>query len=397
VATLLRRDDIPGATRAVLSIRQEAAKSSTAKLHVMQRAMNRDGRIRGLLQYMGARQTGRWAGRLLQPHNFPKGHIKPDDLEAVVADVKQADAKLNFDLIEVLHGPPLDVMASLLRGCIVAAPGHDFIVVDFSAIEARILAWLANERELLHLFSTGGDPYRAMAARVYGVPRSEVTADQRFTGKTLVLSCGYQCGWENLRNRLEKENIYATPGEAREYIDTYRRSNQAIVNLWASMQDGAMEAIRNPGVVYRNPRIAFVVKNGFLWMKLPSGRLLAYMRPSIETVTTIRDGEPWTRQEINFIGVDHITYRWAALYTYGGKLTENAVQAIARDVLAAAMLRAEARGYKLVLHVHDELVTEVRRDFGDVAELESIAAEVPPWLAGCPIKAEGWRGPRYRK
>lgn len=158
-----------------------------------------------------------------------------------------------------------------------------------------------------------------------------------------------------------------------------------------------MSAIAQPGVVYSNGKIGFLVRGGILLMKLPSGRKLAYLRPSVERVTTMHNGEPWTRDEIIFWGVDPVTYQWAKLYTYGGKLVENAVQAIARDVLTEAMLRAEARGYPVVLHVHDEIVAEVPEDFGDVGELCELTAEVPLWLQGCPIKAEGWRGRRYRK
>lgn len=394
VAALLRRDDLDGTVRAVLTIRRESAKSSTAKLNVMQRAVCKDGRIRGLLQYYGARQTGRWAGRLLQPHNFPKGHIEADALEGIVADVKMDD----IEFVDVLHGPPLDVMSSLLRGCIIPSDGCDFLVVDFAAIEARVVAWLAGQRDLVNLFATGGDPYRVMGGKVYGKDPRDVTSDERWLGKQLILGCGFNQGWESFMLRLEKEGLAVTETFAQQAISDYRDSNSHIRDYWGQMQEGAMAAIRAPGTTFKNNRISFLVKNSVLYMRLPSGRYLAYLRPTIETVTTIRQGKPWTREQIFYWGVDPITYQWAKLYTYGGKLTENAVQAIARDLLADAMLRMQLTIYRaIVLHVHDEVAAEVPHGVGSVEEIEAVAALLPEYADGLPLAVKGWRGPRYRK
>lgn len=397
LASLLKRDDLTEAVRAVLMIRQDSAKSSNAKLHVMQRATCKDGRIHGTLQYYGAGRTGRWAGRLLQPHNFPKGHIQAHEQEEIVADVKAADAALDFTKIEFFHGAPLDIMASLLRGCIVAGPGKDLLVADWAAIEARILAWLAGQRSLLHLFATGGDPYKAMAAKVYRVLFANVTSEQRWLGKQLILGCGYQQGSDSLQLRLAKEGLDVDDEFAGECIGSYRNDNTAIVELWEKMDTAAKNAIDNPGVVYRNGKLAFGVHRGMLLIKLPSGRYLSYLKPTIRSITTMRHGEPWTRDQIFYWGVSPVSYQWEELYSYGGKLTENVVQAIARDVLADAMLRVEAAGYPVVLHVHDEVVSEVPEGTRDLEEFRALISVVPPELTGCPLKAEVWRGKRYRK
>lgn len=394
VARLLKNDQLDDAVKTVLTIRREAARSSTAKLKALVKATGGDGRIRGTLQYYGARQTGRWAGRLIQPQNLPRGSIKAQDLEGIVADVKRGDA----ELVDILHGPPLDVIASTLRGCLVAAPGKDLVVIDFAAIEARILAWLAEERDLLHQFRERIDPYKVMASRIYHATVEAITDTQRFLGKTVVLACGYQLGAKALRDRLAISGVDVDMDFAEHVIDTYRYANSAIRDFWFAMDTAAKNAIRNPGTLYSNGKITFGVKGGILYMRLPSGRFLAYLRPSIGEVTTENeDGSEWTREQIFYWGVDAVTYRWAKLFTYGGKLTENAVQAIARDALVAAMLKAEAAGYPIVLHVHDEIVAEVPEGWGSVDELAALASDLPGWLDGCPIRAEGWRGPRYRK
>ena len=331
---------------------------------------------------------------MIQPQNFPRGSIKPAQLEAIVADVKGGD----IELVDALHGPPLDVIASLLRGCLIATPGKELIVVDFAAIEARILAWLAGEIDLLHQFRERIDPYKIMAAKIFKVAPSTVTDAQRFLGKTVVLAAGYQLSGTTLRNRLALSGIDVTEDFAQTTIDTYRYTNAAINSYWGEMDMAAKQAIANPGKVFSNGKIAFGVREGILYMRLPSGRYLAYLRPSVGEVTTKNaDGSEWTRQQIFYWGVDPVTYRWAKMFTYGGKLTENAVQAIARDALVAALVKAERAGYPIILHVHDELVAEVAEGWGSVEELAALAGTNPDWLGDCPISAVGWRGTRYRK
>jgi DNA polymerase len=401
VASFLRQPTLDSMTRSVLEIRAEAAKSSLAKLDVFGKCVCYDGRIHGTLQYYGAGRTGRWAGRLIQPHNFPKGHLAPADVEQAVAHVIASHDDIEYEGLRLRYEvSPLDLMTSLLRACIVAARGCRLFVADFAAIEARVLAWLAGELAQLKLFATGGDPYRVMASDVYRVPPPEVSGEQRWLGKQLVLGCGYQQGPPSFQKRLAKEGIDVDPEFAEEAIGSYRRRNPNIVGLWAEMQEAAMNAIRNPTTVYRykDGKLAFKMHNGMLMMKLPSNRYLCYISPTIESVTsTAADGNEWTRDQIHYWGVDPFSYRWRKLYTYGGKLTENAVQAIARDVLAKAMLRVAAAGYRIILHVHDEIVAEVPNGTGDLAQFEQLMATVPTEMAGCPIKVTAWEGPRYRK
>lgn len=395
LARLLKNENLSEAARVVVTIRTEAAKSSTAKLNTMLRAVCRDSRIRGTLQYYGARQTGRFAGRLMQTQNFPRGHIKPHELDEIVFDVKNQ----GVEFIDVIHGPPLDVVSSLLRGCIVAGPGRELMVADFNAIEARVLAWLADERPLLHAFRTGVDPYRIMAASIYGIDVSKVTALMRNLGKMVVLAAGYQLGGKTLRTRLALSNIDVERAFADHIIEVYRDTNPAIRDFWYLIDGACKDAIRHPGTIFKNRAVMVLCKDAVLYIKLPSGRKLAYLRPTIAT-QIVRDeetGEVWEREQIFYWGVDPVTYRWAQLYTYGGKLTENIVQAIARDLLVEAMLRTEAAGFPTVFHVHDEIVAETPEGLFDLSEFIALICATDKHHADIPVKAVGWTGTRYRK
>ena len=395
LAALLRREDLSQAARVILTIRQESAKSSTAKLTTMLRAVGRDGRIRGTLQYYGARQTGRFAGRLMQTQNFPRGHIKPHELEEIVSDVKHK----GVEFVDVIHGPPLDVVSSLLRGCIVAGPGSELMVADFNAIEARVLAWIADERPLLHAFRTNVDPYRIMAAAIYGIDVSKVTALMRNLGKMVVLAAGYQLGGKTLRTRLALFGIEVERAFADHIIEVYRDTNPAIKDYWYLIQGACMDAIRHPGTIFSNRCVKVLCKDAVLYIKLPSGRKLAYLRPTIAT-QIVRDedtGETWEREQIYYWGVDPVRYQWAQLYTYGGKLTENIVQAIARDLLVEAMLRTERANFPTVFHVHDEIVAETPIGLFDLSQFIDLICATEKHHAEIPIKAVGWTGLRYRK
>jgi DNA polymerase len=376
--------------REILTIRQEAGKSSTAKLHAMLEACCDDGRIRGLLLYHGA-TTGRWAGRLVQPQNFPRG-LDGLDVDGAIDAVFRGDV----DLIDMLYGPPMEVVSTLLRPCLVAAPGNKFISADYAAIEARVLAWLANETELVETFRVGGDVYKVMASKIYGVAPGAIDKPQRQMGKMAILGCGYGMGSNKFISACKTmAGIEIDETTAKDVVSKYREANGNIVRLWRQMEQSAIEAVQNPGQVVsiRNGKVRYVVKNGFLWMVLPSGRPLAYAKPRV-----FDEMMPWgsTKPVLYFDGVG-LNNQWTRQTTYGGKLTENLVQAVARDLLAEAMLRLNSRGYPLVLSVHDELVAEVKQDFGSVEEFENIMCELPSWAAGCPVDAEGWEGVYYRK
>jgi DNA polymerase len=377
--------------REILTIRQEAGKSSTAKLKAMLEACCDDGRIRGLLLYHGA-STGRWAGRLVQPQNFPRG-LDNLSIENAIVDIYNGDV----DLIDMIYGPPLEVVSTLLRPCLVAAENKTLISADYSAIEARVLAWMAHEVTLTETFRTGGDVYKVMASKIYDVEPSKISKPQRQMGKMAILGCGYGMGANKFVNACKTmAGIEIDQATAQDVVNKYRETNANIVKFWRAVEKGAHDAVATPGKVIsvRDNMVRFVVKNDFLWMVLPSGRPLAYATPRLFDEPT-----SWgtIKPVLYFMGSNSMTKKWERQTTYGGKLVENLVQAVARDLLAEAMLRLEARGYPVVLSVHDEVVTEVDKGFGSVAELESIMCELPAWAAGCPVDAEGWIGDRYRK
>lgn len=407
VRALLADDTLPADTRAALDIRQEAAKSSTAKLKAMQACVCPDGRARGLLLYHGA-GTGRWAGRLVQPQNFPRGTVK--DVADTIPTVLDRDP----DTLEMLFAPPLDVISSLLRSCLIAAPGHDLIAADFSNIEGRVTAWLAGETWKVQAFrdfdaGTGRDIYLLGAERILALlgrpPAAPLTKDspeRQGYGKVPELALGFQGGVGAFQSMAALYNVQVTDEEADQIKIAWREAHPAIVALWRGLEDAAMKAVRRPGVIVRaaHGRIAFRVKGGFLWMVLPSGRPLAYAAPTIRAKVmpwVDRHGEPVIKDVVSFMGEDRTTRKWCRQYLYGGLSTENAVQAIARDLLAVAMLALETAGYRVVLTVHDEIVAEVPKGFGDLATFEDIMCRLPAWATGLPVAAEGWRGQRYRK
>lgn len=388
----LQAGEIPDEVSQALTVRQEAAKSSVAKLETIRAYRGDEGRIRGLLQYAGA-ATGRWAGRGPQPHNFPRGGVP--NAEQWIPAVLLGD----IDLIDQFH-PPLDVISSLLRAVLVPRAGRRFVAGDFAAIEARVLAWLAGQHDLLQLFATGGDVYKAMAAKIYVVPVDKVSKVQRQMGKTAILGLGFQMGPAKF-----VESCLAMAGVAIEeefsvkVVRTYRDSNRKIVALWYALDDAAVLAVATGEaqvVAGTEGKLLFDREGDWLRLRLPSGRFLFYANPRLMEVDV-----PWdatTKKTV--VVVDHwdgIARKWRPRKMYGGLWAENAVQATARDLLAQSMLRIEKAGYEVVLTVHDEVVTEREYEEGSVEEFERLMAETPEWAEGCPVSVEGWEGPRYRK
>lgn len=395
--------DLPREVKKALLIRQEAGKSSTAKLNAMLNAAGPDDRIRGSLLYYGAARTGRWSGRLHQPQNFPRGD------EAILADVHgavQAILTGNADHVRLLYGPPMSVVSTCLRPCMIADDGCDLMACDFANIEGRVLAWIAGERWKLQAFRDfdtilgydaegepirkGPDLYKVAYGRSLGVPVDQVTKPQRQVGKVIELACGYQ-GWTGAFQTFAKLYRLKVPDdEAARLAGAWREAHPGVVGLWRDLNDAAMRAVAAPGRQFTAGPVTYLCANDYLWCRLPSGRVLAYCRPHL----AVNDrGE----QAVHFWGTDSVTKQWTRIGGYGGLWCENVVQAISRDLLAAAMLRLEAARYPLVLTVHDELVAEVPHGRFDVAEMESIAAECPPWAKGLPVAADGWRDRRYQK
>lgn len=371
-----------------MQIRQELGKTSVAKYDAMARAMCHDNRIRGMLQFYGAERTGRWAGRIVQLQNLPQNKLK--DLELVHQIVKDGD----FDLLEILYESPMDLFSQLIRTSFIAGRGKTFAVADYSAIEARVIAWLAGEEWRLEVFRTHGKIYEASASQMFHVPIEEITKDSplRKKGKVAELALGYQ-GAVGAMKKMGGEAMGLTEEEMQHIVDAWRASNSKITELWRTMENAAKKAIANPGVsITIQHSITFQMLGKVLYVTLPSGRALAYRDARIESVGM--------RSSIKYMGQNPKTKKWQTVDTYGGKITENITQAVARDCLGAAMLRLDKAGYTPQFHVHDEVIVEVDRDTAE-ADMERIREIMRlkdvPWLAGLPLNAEGYLTEFYKK
>lgn len=391
---MLERPGLPWPVEKALLIRQEAAKSSTAKLDAMLTAAGPDDRIRGSLLYYGAARTGRWAGRLHQPQNFPRGD------EAILEDVDGAVAAIatgNAGYVRSLYGSPMTVVSTCLRPMMIAAEDHDLIACDFANIEGRVLAWLGGEEWKLKAFreydaGTGPDLYKVTYGKTFNVDPNSISKKdpRRQQGKVIDLAGGFG-GWVGACQAFSKlYRVKWSDDEAAVAMGAYRDAHPATRRLWESLNDAAFRAVASPGRKFRAGSITYLCSGDYLWCRLPSARVLAYCRPTIEKNDRGEDA-------VHFWGVDSYTKRWTKQGMWGGLLAENVTQAVARDLLAEAMLRLEAAGYPLVLTVHDELVAEAPKGFGSVEEMEQIAAVLPDWASGLPVTASGWRGERYRK
>ena len=385
----LLEEDLPEDVGAALKLRAENALSSTAKLRAMSEACCPDGRLRGLLKYHGA-STGRWSGKLVQPQNFPRG-IPDLNINQAIRSVILKETQL----IEILHGPPVEVVSSLLRSMLISARDKVLIAADYSSIEARVLAWLAGEKHLLTSFAGGEDVYRLMASSLYSVDVDRVSGSQRQVGKTAILGCGYAMGPERFREQCTQAGIAINEEQARFVVKNYRKNNPAITSLWKTIEEEAIQTVRSKvGRSCAGSRIFFEMKDQVLRMILPSGRTIHYHNPRIIEVET-----PWKelKPALLHYGVNSVTHKWSENSTYGGRLVENAVQAIARDILAEAIVRLESEGWEILLSVHDELIAECREKNADLEKFTSLMAATPDWAIGCPIEAEGWISKRYRK
>jgi len=395
--------DLKPEVRRVLELRRSVGRTSTKKFQALSASICADDRVRDLLAYYGA-GTGRWAGRRVQPQNFPRGTIK-GDIEVLVADIMRYDV----ETLRLLYGDPMELLASALRGTIIAGPGRVLNVADYAAIEARVTAWIADEERLLELFRQGKDVYKAQAADIFKRPESTIAkdSDERQLGKAAVLGLGFQMGPPKFQATCAKAPYFIeiTESLAQEVVTAYRATNRNIVAMWGKLQECAIEAIRRgPGAApVPCGKVAWAQRGRFLHVKLPSGRLLSYCDPRVvEKLVegTRTDGTTYRfyAPSIRFMGLDARTHQWTEQHTYGGSLMENVVQATARDLMRDAMLRLERTGiYQNVLTVHDELVCESDANAGSVREYEELVSAIEPWATGLPVKAEAWRGARYRK
>ena len=378
VASALEEAD--GSVADVLAARLEIAKSSVKKYEKMLDCVCPDGRAHGLLQFMGAGRTGRWAGRLVQVQNLPRQTFS--DLEEAAALVKAGQA----DMLGPLWGSAPNVLSELIRAAFVAAPGSRFLVADFSAIEARVIAWLAGEQWVLDLFKNGGDIYCETGSRMFG-QEVKKHSPLRQRAKVAVLACGYQGGVGALK-AMGGEKLGLGEDEMASIVDAWRKANPRIAQMWWDVNRAALEAIKN-GTSQMVGRIKVYQKLGALVIALPSGRELIYPSPRV--------GENrFGGESITFMGLG-LNRKWGRIETYGGKLVENIVQATARDVLAHSMATLEAAGYPTVMHVHDEVITEVPYGHGSVEELCTLMSRGPKWSKGLPLAAEGFESTYYKK
>lgn len=385
----LKRDDLPEVLQTLLKHREIQSKTTTAKYKSMLDRVCSDNTIKGTLKYHGS-HTGRWTGIGVQPQNLPRGTEK--DVDAVIEDFSKSDISL---LLEK-YPNPFEAAASCIRAMIIASPGNTLFCSDFSSIEARVLVWLADDQRALEIFRSDKDIYVDMAAAIYKVPAEEVTEEQRHVGKMAILGLGYGMGWKTFMKNCEARGIVIDESFARTVIRKYRERYELVTGLWSDLEIRAKAAVRNPGKCYGIAGVKFMVKDDFLCCRLPSGRVIRYYKPDIKPKTTSW-GE--TRDTLVYWGVNSYTRKWEEQGTYGGKLTENVTQAIARDFMAEAMLRIDAAGFDIVLTVHDELLAEspMITDPGNLEYFIELMTIVPEWAKGCPIGADGWSGERYRK
>jgi len=369
----------------MLQIRQEMSKTSVKKYEAMMNVLCGDKRVRGLLQYYGANRTGRWAGRLVQVQNLPKNQLK--DLDLARQLVKEND----LELLEMLFSNVPDTLSQLIRTAFVASPGHRFIVADFSAIEARVIAWLAGEKWRLDVFNTHGKIYEASAAQMFKIPIEKVTkgSDLRQKGKVSELALGYQGGPDALV-RMGALKMGLLEEELPRLVKMWRNANRAIVNYWKKVEEAAIEAFTNGTVETVGNGIKFYTSNDILFIELPSGRKLSYLRPKLKP-------NRFNSESLTYEGMDQTSKQWGSQDTYGGKLVENIVQAVARDCLADVMLRLDNAGYEIVMHVHDEVVLEMPERKGSVQEVNAIMGQQISWARGLPLTAESYETYYYRK
>lgn len=374
VTRLLAMDGLHPIIKQVLRLRQDGAKSSTAKYDAMVNAANADDRMRGLLMYHGA-ATGRWSGRLVQPQNFPRPQKKQDELDEIIAKLK-ADQ----DVSE--HGAGTVLASDLLRSMLIADDGHRLMFADYSAIEARVLAWVAGQNDLVETFRKGGDVYKEMASAIYNVGVESVTDGQRQVGKMAILGCGYGMGGKRFAEQCATMGIKVDEDEAKRIVAVYREKNNRIAQYWRDVEQDFVDMVKGAGRV------------GSVELPLPSGRSLTYHNPRI-----IQRETPWgaMRDTAQVDTLNSVTRQWVSQIIWGGLLTENVVQATARDMMATAMMALEIKGYPVILSVHDEIICEVPDGFGSLDEMIDIMTRVPAWAQGCPINAEGKEGKRYRK
>lgn len=397
--------------QALLKLRKDSAKTSTAKIRAMAETVSKDGRIHGMMMYYGA-HTGRWTSRLVQLQNLPQGiGLSEEEADSYLTKIKEEYQWQDHELPEEEcergwldwikqvseKAPPMEVISSLIRPLIIPADGHTFYVYDYKAIEPRVLAWISGEDKLLSAYKENRDVYSEMASVLYGIPIQEVTKQQRQFGKVVIIACGYQMGVNKFSQTCASWGIKVTEEEASIAVKTYREYYSKIPAFWYALQNKMTNAFKNPGSFkfscgFKN-KLKFFQRqeNAPLQVMLPSNRVLHYQQPIYDSSVNSFSDSPSLGYHTDQFG------KWVTKSLYGGLLAENIVQAISRDLMADAMLRLDAAGYPVVFSVHDEIVCEVPVGFGSTEEFESIMTQAPEWAAGLPVEVEGYTSSRYRK
>lgn len=376
----LKTESSDGTVRRVLELRQLLSKTSTKKYEAMTNVACKDDRVRGLTQYYGAARTGRWAGRLIQLQNLPQNHL--DD----IGTVREIVRARNLEALELIFDSVPDTLSQLIRTALVAKPGHTFLVADYSAIEARVIAYLAGEKWRMDVFAQGGDIYCSSASQMFKVPvvKHGINGHLRQKGKIAELACGYGGGVGALKN-FGADKMGLTEEEMQTIVDQWRLASPTIPKLWRDAETAARRALETPGRSYRIPcGVIYRRDADALRCKLPSGRILTYWGASLD------DGK------ITFMGQNQTTRKWEKTETWGGKLTENIVQAYARDCLAVAMVRLEEAGYHIVFTVHDEVIVEAPESW-HWQEVADIMGQPIDWAPGLLLRGDGYETKFYMK
>ena len=377
-------EETEGEVEEALKLRLLMAKTSVKKYEAIERAVCCDGRVHGLFQFYGANRTGRWSGRLVQFQNLPQNHLK--DLNLARNLIKEG----RFEDVELLFGNTPSVLSELIRTNFIPKEKHRFIVADFSAIEARVISWLARENWRLDVFASHGKIYEAAASMMFHVPIESVTKGSllRQKGKISELACGYGGGVGALK-AMGALDMGVQESELQGLIDNWRAANPHIVKFWWDVDRAAIKAVKERSKTFTHG-IIFTYKSGMLFVTLPSGRNLVYVKPRLRLNKFGREG-------LTYEGIG-TTKKWERIETYGPKIVENIVQGTSRDLLAEAMLRLDKAGYRIVGHVHDEVIIEAPYGFGTLKEVLEIMAIVPSCAGdGLPLKADGYECSYYKK
>ncbi len=392
VAEMIKTTDSDTARR-MLEIRQELSKTSVKKYTAMDTAVCEDGRVRGLLQFYGANRTGRWAGRLAQVQNLPRNYMETLGHARECAKAKKVDA------LKLIYGNVPDTLSQLIRTAFVPSPGNLLVVADFSAIEARVIAWLAGEQWRQEVFATHGKIYEASASAMFGVPielikKGNPEYELRQKGKVAELACGYQGGAGALK-AMGADKMGLSDEDLQQIIYRWRSANKRIVDLWYSLEQAALEVMRTGQAV--GVKGLILAREGdynngqdFFTITLPSRRKLFYPRPFLSQ-------NAFGKEALHYHRVNQTSRKWEVISTYGGKLVENCIQAIARDCLAESLTRVSAAGYRIVMHIHDEVVLDVPETKADLDRVCEIMSQPIDWAPGLLLKADGFVTDFYMK